>query len=86
MADLLCARRAEVVATKGGGNWPRDWRHVDVHFLKSVRPRIVGVEHVGLWAMQQVGLPDLFEQLEFPRSVRLDAIGSINRPAGPAGR
>ena len=85
MAGLLCARRAEVVATKGGENRPRDWRHVDVHSLKSVRPRTVGVEHVGLWAMQQVGLPDLFEQLEFRRSVRDAATGSIiGRLAQPA--
>ena len=81
MADLLCARRAEVVATKGGGSRPRDWRHVDAHSLKSVCPRTVGVEHVGLWAMQQAGLPDLFEQLEFPRSLRLAAIGSNNLPS-----
>ena len=38
-------------------------RRVDVDSLELVRPRSVGVEHVALWAMDQLGLRTLFEEL-----------------------
>ncbi len=36
---------------------------VDVDSLELVRPRSVGVEHVALWAMRQLRLPSLLEEL-----------------------
>ena len=33
-----------------------DIQRVDVDSLELIRPRSVGVEHVGLWAMDQLGL------------------------------
>ena len=41
-------RGAEVTAT--------DLQTVDVESLELERPRTVGVEHVGLWAMERLGL------------------------------
>ena len=37
-----------------------DWQPVDVDSLELVRPRSVGVEHVGVWAMDQLGLRPIF--------------------------
>ena len=34
----------------------RDFQSVDVDSLELIRPRSVGVEHAGLWAMDQLGL------------------------------
>ena len=48
-----------------------------------MRPRAIGVEHVGLWAMRRLGLPQLLEDLGL--AVRHAAIGSIiARMAAPA--
>ena len=40
-----------------------DVQRVDVHSLRLVRPRRVGVEQVGLWALEQLGLPALLADL-----------------------
>ena len=53
----------------------RDIQPVDVDSLALIRPRSVGVEHVALWAMDQLGLRTLFDQLG--ASIRNAAIGSI---------
>ena len=39
-----------------------DIQRVDVDSLELIRPRSVGVEHVGLWAMDQLGLRPLLEE------------------------
>ena len=54
-----------------------DFQHVDVDSLELIRPRSVGVEHVGLWAMDQLGLRTRLEALGIGASVRTAAIGSI---------
>ena len=36
------------------GDGEREFHNVDVASLQLLRPRSVGVEHLGLWAMQQV--------------------------------
>ncbi len=85
IADLLSARKAVAVTEDKSGRPPRNWHHVDIHSLKTVRPRSVGVEHAGLWAMEQLGLPELFEKLGMARGLRHAAIGSImGRLAEPA--
>ena len=85
IAELLSARKAVAVTEGKGETPPREWHHVDVHSLKTVRPRTVGVEHVGLWAMEQVGMDELFEKLGITRGLRHAATGSIiGRLAEPA--
>ena len=52
--------------------------------LQLVRPRTVGVEHVALWAMQQVGLRALLAQLGLNSRQQAAAMGSIiGRLAAP---
>ena len=85
IAELLSARKAVAVTEGKGETPPREWHHVDVHSLKTVRPRTVGVEHVGLWAMEQLGMDELFEKLGITRGLRHAATGSIiGRLAEPA--
>ena len=54
-----------------------DFQHVDVDSLELIRPRSVGVEHAGLWAMDQLGLRTRLEALGIGTSLRTAAIGSI---------
>ena len=54
-----------------------DLQTVDVESLELERPRTVGVEHVGLWAMERLGLGRLLEGLGFNGRQRAVAVGSI---------
>ena len=89
IADQLLARRseAETPGAKSSQDEPAkraDFHSVDVDSLKLVRPRSVGVEHVGLWAMEQVGLPTLLARLGLGAKRRAAALGSIiGRMAAP---
>ena len=76
IAAQLLARHADLT---GAGAPPRaqDVQHVDVDSLELIRPRSVGVEHVGLWAMDQLGLRTQLEELGISASLRTAAIGSI---------
>ena len=56
---------------------PRDVQHIDVDSLELIRPRSVGVEHVTLWAMDQLGLRTRLQELGIGPSLRAAAIGSI---------
>ena len=58
-AQLLARERAGAPAPAHA----HDIQRVDVDSLELVRPRSVGVEHVALWAMDQLGLRTLFEEL-----------------------
>lgn len=61
-----------------------DIQAVDVNSLELVRPRSVGVEHVGLAALRQVGLESKLEQLGFNGPQRAAAVGTlIARMAAP---
>ena len=79
IAMQLVQRGAEVAA---GGT---DLQTVDVESLELERPRTVGVEHVGLWAMERLGLGRLLEGLGFNGRQRAVAVGSIIRADGAAG-
>ena len=50
---------------------------MDVDSLELLRPRSVGVEHAGLWAMDQLGLRTRFRELGVGASLRAAATGSI---------
>ena len=62
-----------------------DVQEVDVESLEMVNPRTVGVEALGLWAMQQIDLPGLLESLGLNGPLRSAAVASIiGRMAAPA--
>jgi len=61
-----------------------DVQAVDVNSLELVRPRSVGVEHIGLWAMSQVGFADLLIELGLTGPIRAAILGAIiGRMAAP---
>ena len=61
-----------------------DYQSVDVDSMALVRPRSVGVEQLGLWAMEQTGLIDFLAGLGWNGPQRAAAIGSIiGRMAAP---
>lgn len=63
----------------------RDIQALDVDSMELVRPRSVGVEQVGLWALGKVGLADLLTGLGVTEKVRKAALGLIvGRMAHPA--
>ena len=76
IAAQLLARHADLSgpATPPQGH---DVQQVDVDSLELIRPRSVGVEHVGLWAMDQLGLRTCLQELGIGPSLRAAAIGSI---------
>jgi hypothetical protein len=54
-----------------------DVQAVDVNTLERVRPRSVGVEHIGLWAMRQVGFAQLLLELGLSSPIRAAILGVI---------
>ena len=74
-ARLLAGGRIGAVSSPADRG--HDFQPVDVDSLELIRPRSVGVEHVGLWAMDQLGLRTRLEELGIGASVRAAAIGSI---------
>ena len=82
IAAQLVARGTPV---KGPAADSTDVQPVDVDSLRLVRPRSVGVEQVGLWALEQVGLPALLAELGVNGALRTAAAGAIvGRLAQPA--
>jgi transposase len=62
---------------------PTDLQVVDVDSLELTRPRTVGVEQLGLWAMQQLSFLDLLAQLGINGAQITAIVGSIiGRMAG----
>ena len=74
-ALLLAGER--IGAASSPASQRHDFQHVDVDSLELIRPRSVGVEHAGLWAMDQLGLRTRLEALGIGASLRTAAIGSI---------
>ena len=72
IAEQLLARDAHRETSPG-----RDLQTVDVDSLALVRPRSVGVEHVALWAVEQLGLGTQLEALGIGPSLRAAALGSV---------
>ena len=56
---------------------PPDLHTVDVNSLSLVRPRSVGVEALGLWAMEQLGFESALERLGFGAKERALAMATI---------
>jgi transposase len=62
----------------------RDYQSVDVDSMSLVRPRSVGVEQLGLWAMERTGMIQHLESLGWTDSQRAVAMGLIiGRMAAP---
>lgn len=85
----LVARQAEIDAPAPEQAAPgrpdeADLQQVDVDSLNLVRPRSVGVEQVGLWAMGELGFVELLERLGLTGPQRAAVLGSvIGRMAAP---
>jgi hypothetical protein len=61
-----------------------DVQAVDVNSLELVRPRSVGVEHIGLWAMRQVSFIELLIEVGISGPLRSAILGVIiGRMAAP---
>ena len=64
---------------------PVDYQEVDIHSLQLTQPRSVGVEHIGLHALAQLGLIDKLAELGINGVMRAAIIGNIiGRMAYPA--
>ncbi len=82
IAAQLIARGTPMQGPAAGST---DVQPVDVDSLRLVRPRSVGVEQVGLWALEQLGLPALLAELGVNGALRTAAAGAIvGRLAQPA--
>ena len=64
---------------------PVDYQEVDIHSLQLTQPRSVGVEHIGLHALTQLGLIEKLSELGLNGVIRAAIIGNIiGRMAHPA--
>lgn len=84
-AQLLAEGAHSAVSGTQGKKPAVDLQRVDVESLELVRPRSVGVEHLGLWAMGQVGFVEQLVELGISGPLRAAILGSvIARMAVPA--
>lgn len=64
---------------------PADYQEVDIHSLQLTQPRSVGIEHIGLHALTQLGLIEKLAELGINGAMRAAIIGNIiGRMAYPA--
>ena len=75
MAERLLEGEADVGA--GGEASSEDLQTVEVDSVELTRPRSVGVEQVGCWALEQLGLGDLLAELGLNAPMRAAALGAI---------
>ena len=76
MAQRLLEGEADVMGT-GGEGASEDLQTVEVDSVALTRPRSVGVEQVGCWALEQLGLGDLLAELGLNGPMRAAAAGAI---------
>ena len=82
IAERLRARESAAVEASPKVD---DIQEVRVDSLETCRCRSVGVEHVALWALEQLGLPELLNELSDHRTLNRVALASIvARMARPA--
>jgi transposase len=80
-ARLVAGRQAVASSQETAGG---QYHEVDVDSLQLVRPRSVGVEHVGLAALEWLALPRILAEVGFNGVQQAAAIGSIiGRMAAP---
>lgn len=81
----LLTRQSETATARADTASVNDIQLLDVDSLQLIRPRSVGVEQLGLWAMEQVGFESLLERLGIITPMRAAIVGSIiGRMAAPA--
>ena len=83
MAERLLEGEADVTGT-GGEASSEDLQTVEVDSVELTRPRSVGVEQVGCWALEQLGLVDLLGELGLNGPMRAAARGGDCGPSGPS--
>ena len=76
MAERLLEGEADVTGTAGEAS-SEDLQTVEVGSVELTRPRSVGVEQVGCWALEQLGLGDLLGELGLNGPMRAAAVGAI---------
>lgn len=83
IAAQLLARKAPASSLSSGASAGTkqdqcsDVQAVDANSLELARPRCVGVEQIGLWAMRQIGFADLLIELGISGPLRAGIAGSI---------
>ena len=83
MAQRLLEGEADVTGV-GGEASSEDLQTVEVGSVALTRPRSVGVEQVGCWALEQLGLGDLLTELGLNGPMRAAAMGAmVGRLARP---
>ncbi len=76
MAERLLQGEADVMGT--GGEAPsEDLQTVEVGSVELMRPRSVGVEQVGCWVLEQLGVMKLLAELGLNGPMRAAAMGAI---------
>ena len=73
---LACEGEADVTGTAGEAS-SEDLQTVAVDSVELTRPRSVGVEQVGRWALEQLGLVELLGELGLNGPMRAAAVGAI---------
>lgn len=79
LAQRYAARlvtRQQPVTQVGGGTFPA-YHEVDVDSLELIRPRSIGVEHVGMAALDWLGVPKILAEAGFNGLQQAAAIGSV---------
>ena len=76
MAQRLLEGEADVTGV-GGEAASEDLQTVEVDSVALTRPRSVGVEQVGCWALEQLGLGDLLAELGLNGPMRAATVGAI---------
>lgn len=76
-AARLVANNALAKPASIDGESNAEYQDVDVNSLEMVHPRSVGVEHVGLAALSQLGIPEILTSLGLNGKQSACALGSI---------
>lgn len=87
LAQLYAARLVTVRAQPASSpdSVTADYQEVDVDSLELVRPRSVGVEQIGVAALNELGMEQILESAGFNGAQRAAAFGSIvGRMAAPS--
>jgi len=77
LAARINQRNAEPAPVRKDACEPPDYQHVDLSSLRLLRPRTIGMEHVALHAVEQLGLREQLERLGFNTHQLPVAIGLI---------
>ena len=76
MAERLLEGEADVTGTAGEAS-SEDLQTVEVGSVELTRPRSIGVEQVGCWALEQLGVGDLLGELGLNGPMRAAVVGAI---------